>query len=207
MRKLLWLGAVAVLAGLTLISIDRPTQAQMQPQQPPQASAQRDPLGLTDSQKAQISALNTTSRAHQTAIQSDTKLSAAQKTQQLQNLAKSYRQQSLAILTPSQRAIVTSLNNNNAQIQKLSMKLQASLTVQQKSDLKSLQTSQQSQFQAIVGSKTLTRDQQRIQLTALGKGAQAGINRILNPDQLKLISEMNSLQLTMRRIEQQGIAH
>ena len=61
-------------------------------------------LNLTSAQKAQIKPILKSSRQQMRAIQADTTLTPDAKTAKLRALRKSTRQQTLAILTPDQRA-------------------------------------------------------------------------------------------------------
>jgi len=69
-----------------------------------------DELGLTDSQKAQIKPILMGARQQARAIQADTTLTPDAKMAKMKALRKSTRQQTMAILTPDQRAKLKSIN-------------------------------------------------------------------------------------------------
>ena len=103
MRNSFWLrlGAAVVFVSLAVGSINLPLNAQ----QPGPAPAQSNPRNLTAAQKTAIGALQKTAQAKYAALQTNTTLTPAQKGQQLQALNTWFHDKSLAVLTPSQRAI------------------------------------------------------------------------------------------------------
>ena len=66
-------------------------------------------LGLTDAQKAQMKPILMSSRQQMRAIQADTTLNPNAKMAKMKALRKSTRQQTMAILTPDQRAKLKSM--------------------------------------------------------------------------------------------------
>ena len=110
--------AAVALSALTVTAV--PTFAQAGPGQ---GKAHRgaglkklgDALGLSDAQKAQIKTIMQSAQQQAKAIKADTSLTPEAKKAKMQELGKSARQQSLAVLTPEQREKLKALRQQRGQ--------------------------------------------------------------------------------------------
>lgn len=213
MRNSFWLrlGAAVVFVSLAVASINMPLKAQ----QPGPAPAQSNPLNLTAAQKTAIGALQKTAQTKYTALQTNTKLTPTQKSEQLQALNTWFRDQSLAVLTPSQRAIALAhqkammaqnaakqalIAPKIAQLKALAAKLKASLSPKQKTDISTLEAAQTAQTRALLSDKTLTMQQKQSQYQVIQQGNLTKFNAIMTPAQLQMLNQLNAMQSDIRQI-------
>lgn len=177
-------------------------------------------LNLTETQKTQFKAIHEKQRAEMKSI-NDSKLTAAERRSQMQQIHQKYQAQYEAILTPEQRAQFTQMHAQMGKGQwqgrgrrdgdfqrsqqgtpgafghRGEMAKDLNLTDAQKTQMQQLMTQMRPKMEAIRNNTSLTPEQKRTQMQELRKTQMEQMKSILTPEQQQ---KMQSMQKGKRSV-------
>ncbi len=202
MRKHTWKFAILMLAVLltagVVLAQDSPQPTAPPPPQKPawqghgqgngpwHGQGRGDGMGLTVQQHEQLRAIRQETADKAAIIRNDSKLSDAQKEEQIKALHESARAQAKGVLTPEQQAKFEQFR----QMRRQRMQARLGLTDDQVAKLKNIRTTARNDRQATLQDTKLTQDQKLAKLKAIRESTQTQLKATLTPEQFRMLREM-----------------
>lgn len=161
------------------------------PPGPPDWSAMKDKLGLTDSQLAALNAHSAAQKEKMQSIRADSTLSKEQKKAKAGEVMKAGRAEVEKILTPDQLGRLKDARKNRPMAPDWTkIKSDLGLTDGQLADLREHHAGQKAKMDAIRSDDSLSKDQKKAKAKEVMKSGREEIGKILTPEQMKKFEQM-----------------